>query len=215
MMSFLLVLIGLLVLLVPMALIMSRNINKTEEIKKEKEAQIQLAQKQREDRWAEKIAELEKNYGRITLKVFLRGGEKEWDDIKKQIFFFEESSTALIMGEIIPFKSILSYSMTDNQKLISTTSGVADSSTSTGSMVGRALVGGALLGGVGALAGAATADKKIDIQTTTSQVASHDYIIYLNIDSIANPQRIINFGSDAESANKTASVFNIIIKRNN
>ena len=82
-------------------------------------------------------------------------------------------------------------------------------------MAGRALVGGVLLGGAGAMVGAVTANKDTKINTTTSQTTTHDYIIYLSIDDMINPQRILKFGTDAESANKAAGVFNIIINRNN
>lgn len=121
----------------------------------------------------------------------------------------------LIQDTPIPFQKILSYSLCDNQQIIATTTGEANSSTSTGSMAGRALVGGVLLGGVGTLAGAATAQRDTEINSTTSYDTRHDYIIYLSIDDMANPQIIIRFSHDADTANKTASIFNIILKQNN
>ena len=121
----------------------------------------------------------------------------------------------ILNKQAIPFKKILAYSLTDNQRTISTTIGNADTKTSTGSMVGRGLVGGVLFGGVGALAGASTAKKNTEIQTTTCEDTEHNYILYLSVDEMANPQRKLEFGKDADAANKAAAIFNIIINRNN
>lgn len=205
--------LGLLVLLIIIFLVIAKKAEKKDAI--EKEEAIRREQQEREDKWSSKVNDLEEKYGKATLRIYLPNGEKQYDNLLLQLVFFEESSIALVQGEPIPFKNILTYSLTDNQEVITTTSGTAETSTSTGSMVGRALVGGILLGGVGALAGATTANKNTGIDTETSQTTIHDYTIYLNIDSIANPQRIINFGEDGESANKATSVFNIIVNRNN
>ena len=183
----------------------------------EKERKEQIRKQQIEDRenqYKSKIDNLKAKYGEITIEIKLLHGSWEWDNLSLKLLFFESTQTAFIKESAIPFKKILAYTLTDNQQTITTTKGNADTSTSTGSMAGRALAGGLLLGGVGVLAGATTAKKDTEINTTISHATAHDYIIYLNIDDMANPQRILKFGSDAESANKAASVFNIIINRN-
>lgn len=168
-------------------------------------------QKEKDEQYSIAVNELESKYGKITIKIPLAEG----DAIAGCALFFEDSSTAVVSGTPIEFRKILAYTLTDQQETIMTTRGNANTNTSTGSMAGRALVGGVLLGGMGALAGATTAKKDTTINTTTSHTTTHDYIIYLNIDDIANPQKVLKFGSDAESANKAAGVFNIIINRNN
>lgn len=169
------------------------------------------SEKDKDEQYNLLIKDLESQYGKTTLEIPLVGDK----EITNRVLFFETSSIAVVAGTSINFRKIIAYTLTDNQQTITTTTGNADTSTSTGSMAGRALVGGILLGGVGALAGATTAKKDTDISTTTSHTTTHDYIIYLSVDDMANPQRILKFGSDAESANKAASVFNIIINRNN
>ena len=168
------------------------------------EAAQEEAQK-RKNAIAKKESIIQK-YGEATAEIAVG------DDF---LMFFESSKIALIQENPIPFNKILSYSLCDNQQIIATTTGEANSSTSTGSMAGRALVGGVLLGGVGALAGAATAKRDTEINTTTSYDTRHDYIIYLSLNDMANPQVIIRFGNDADSANKAASIFGIIINQSN
>ena len=159
---------------------------KAERMKKALAYQNELKQRQKD--FDEKMESLKNQYGDITIYIKLSNGD---------------------------FKKILAYTLADNQQSIYTTTGTTNTETSTGSMAGRALVGGVLLGGAGAMVGAVTANKDTKINTTTSQTTTHDYIIYLSIDDMINPQRILKFGTDAESANKAAGVFNIIINRNN
>lgn len=174
-------------------------------------------QKEKDEQYANAINKLESQFGRTTIRIPLNGWRSNGSyshQLNSYLYFFEKSSVAVIDGNPIDFKNILAYTLADNQHTIITTKGSADTTTSMGSMAGRALVGGALLGGVGALAGATTSKRDTEINTTTSHTTTHDYVIYLNIDDMANPQRILKFGQDAESANKAASVFNIIINKN-
>ena len=127
---------------------------------------------------------------------------------------FEGAELVLIQNAPIHFKKIINFTLADDKQIISTTTGTATTGTATGSMAGRALVGGALFGVAGAAIGAATASQNTTINTTSQHDFKHDYIIYLSVDDIANPQRILTFGDDSEMANKAASIFNIIINRN-
>jgi len=182
------------------------------------EIALQEAQETRRKQLAEQYAqtrnELAQNYGDITIEIPLLATGEGYNT-SDYLYFFEERKIILIDNTPILFDSVLSYTLTDNQHTISTTTGSAETSTSTGSIAGRALLGGVLLGGAGALAGAATAKKNTEINTTISHSTSHNYIIYLTIEDISNPQLILKFGSDDIAANKAASLFSIIIKRNN
>ena len=93
---------------------------------------------------------------------------------------------------------------------------VSTTKTPTGNMLGRTVVGGVLLGGVGALAGASTSKK----ETTTSSLGQsieekHDYTLYINVDSLSSPIEKVNFGKNINELQETAAILNIIIKRNN
>ena len=81
-------------------------------------------------------------------------------------------------------------------------------------MAGRAIVGNVLFGKAGAMVGAMTADTVSETRTKTRHAVTHNYLLYLNIDDLSNPQRILAFGKNEEMAYKAASIFNIIIKRN-
>lgn len=185
--------------------------------KKEK-ADLVQEQKENEERkliieaYHAEIEALETTYGKPVAVIPVTHRLEDKYSISNHLYIYEQSKTVLVYGQPIPFDKILTYSLSDNQQVISTTSGTGETSTSTGSMVGRALVGGVLLGGVGALAGATTAKKDTEINTTTEHTTYHDYKIYLNLNDLANPQIVIRFGGDAESANKAACIFNIIIQ---
>jgi hypothetical protein len=78
-----------------------------------------------------------------------------------------DSPTELL---IFPVTEILSLEVIEDGQTVShsTTTGGGEIKTSSGSMLGRAVVGGVLLGGVGAIIGGSTARK-----TTTSEAVTH------------------------------------------
>ena len=189
--------------------------DKQKKLQEEQERKKRIAE-EKHGSYNSKIEELISTHGEITLdRALPYTGQFGGLELSSHLFIFEDTKVIVVNGEAIPFSKILAYSLVDNQQTIATTTGGSEIKTSTGSMVGRALVGGALFGGVGALAGATTAKKETEITTTTEHTTNHDYKIYLSINDIANPQRIIGFGKDEEAANKASSVFNIIISQNN
>ena len=173
------------------------------------------ARKIREEKYQLKMSLLKETYGDITADVALYNPIAEWDDIKTRLLVFEESQYVLLNEEPIKFSKIISCTLVDNQKTIATTVGEGNNKTSTTSMAGRALVGGVLLGGAGALAGAVTAKNTTSTSSTTNYSTNHSFKIFLGIDDLSNPQRILNLGSDEISANKISTIMSIIINRNN
>ena len=133
-----------------------------------------------------------------------------------QVMVFEEASQILIYKKIFAMKDILNYSIVDNSQTIHK-GGVHTSNTKTdrGSMFGRAIVGGILTGGVGAVIGAATAKKKTT--TTASEViieVKHDYTIIVNVNSITGPLVKIHIGASEEKLNEITGLLNVVIHRN-
>lgn len=102
------------------------------------------------DKWEN---ELEKKYGKSTLIIdngaTTSGFQKDRDNC---ILVFDLQKIIIINGETYQYNEIIDFSI--NNKMSYKTS------TSTGSMLGRAVVGGVLTGGVGALVGGATAKKE-------------------------------------------------------
>ena len=128
------------------------------------------------------------------------------------LYVFEHAEIIVLENETIQFKDIIGYNLVDNQVVLLSGS-TSTMSTSTKSMLGRAVVGGALTGGIGAVIGAATAKKDI-ITTPNEQTIKHDYKIYLNLNNLSNPTRIIDIKDNTESAYKVANILNVIIERN-
>ena len=184
-----------------------------EEQKKREELRAK-AIKQAEEEYTAAISELENKYGKITTSFLLGFNDKK---TSHYIYFFEDKEVISLSDEIIHFKDILEFTLNDDTKTIMTNSTyISETKTNTGSLLGRAAVGGILLGGVGAIAGASSAKQTTTTTpmgvTTTTQL--HKYTIYLNINDLANPIREIPIGSDTKKAQTIANIFNVILNRN-
>ena len=148
-------------------------------------------------------------YGECSADITYRGG---------RFYVFEQSKIVILSTEVIPFSKIIGYNLADNQVTISENVGYESKTTiSTGSMLGRTVVGGVLTGGVGAVIGAATAKK--NTVTTPSQdniktSVTHDFNIYINLNDLSNPTIIISVGNNTDTAYKIANILNIIVERN-
>jgi len=144
-------------------------------------------------------------------------------DYNNTILIFENSSKIIIQNKILSFKDIIAFELKDDEQIIyhgsSSTSksstSTSKSSTSTGSMIGRAVVGGVLLGGVGALIGGATAKKDITtINTPQQAIVSHNFKVNIIVNSISNPQIILNLEKNNTAANELVAVMSVILERN-
>lgn len=78
-------------------------------------------------------------------------------------------------------------------------------------MITRGAVGGALLGGVGALAGAMTANTKTETTFDADEV-NHNYKIYLTLNDFSCPNLILPFGNNESDMRQVLSILNLIIK---
>lgn len=151
--------------------------------------------------------------GECVLDIDL--GDYEEYDINTHVMLFESSQIIRIKAQEYKFSDILGYSLVDDatSKTITTSTGTAK--TSTGSMLGRAVVGGVLTGGLGAVAGAATAKKNISDNATSQTTTMHNYTLYINVNSLQEPTISLNLGNDVSIAQKLAGAVNVIIERNN
>lgn len=181
----------------------------------EKRKREKLKQKAETD-YEAAFANLTSAYGNCSLDILVGPRNLNTSD---HVFFFEQSAMMVLYNEPISFEKIIGFSLNDDTKTImqNETTYTSTTTTSTGSMLGRAVAGGVLLGGVGALAGATTAKKETITtpslgQTTTT--IKHKYDLYLNIDSLSNPTRVIDLGTDTLKANNLANAINVIIQRN-
>lgn len=147
-------------------------------------------------------------YGTITKNIEIK--EKSVND---SVIIFAETKKIWMLGKIVDFKDILGCSLSDNSH---TERGTVkyETKTSTGSMLGRAVVGGVLTGGVGAVVGGATAKKNTITVPQGNDKVIHDYTVLVNVNSLENPLLRINCGKDGAKANDVIAVINVIIRQN-
>lgn len=139
--------------------------------------------------------DLEKKYGIPTLKI-----KPTKQSLSKNvvILVYDTRKTIYINGKEYKYSDIIDFNVND-QTSYKTTS-------STGSMIGRGLVGGLLLGGVGALAGATTGEKSTTKGASTYRIN----VIMRNM----NDPIVTYVTSENECAQKMIAVLKNIIDYN-
>ena len=175
--------------------------------------------KQAKSEYETALGNLISTYGDCSFEILLNSRSFKTSD---HVYFFEQGAMMVLNDEPIPFEKIIGFSLNDAAETLmknETTSYTSTTSTSNANMLKRAVVGGIFMGGIGALAGATTAKQQtistpsLD-QTTTTIEHRHKYSLYINIDSISNPTRVIELGADIQKATNFANILNVIIQRN-
>lgn len=140
---------------------------------------------------------------------------------EKRIVVNEKNQIIVIDEEVFDWSDIISFDIKDNRTVCTssfTTPGLAKTTTDTGSMLGRAVVGGLVSGGIGAVIGGATASKTTTIRngkTTTTSETTHDYSINITVNRIKNPIITIPLGPKEDLVEQIAGVLSVIINQNN
>lgn len=136
-------------------------------------------------------------------------------DIDKEIAIFEQAEKIVLLGNELSFSDILSCTAEDDYKVIrGKTEYTSQTKASNGSTVGRAIVGGVLAGGAGAIIGGSTAKK----ETTTlvhqkDDIIIHRYSVIVNVNSLTNPIITIPLWDDKAKLNEIVGLLNVIIKK--
>lgn len=180
--------------------------------KEKKNNDVKIANELRNKKEIEYKNELElisKEYGKITNKIELRENSKD-----NCILIFAETKKIWILGKTYDFKDIIGCSLSDNSH-IEKGKVTYETKTSTGSMLGRAVVGGVLTGGVGAVIGGATAKKNTVAVPQGYDKVIHDYTVLVNINSLTTPIVRISCGSNGGKVNDIVAIMNVIIRQNN
>ena len=198
--------------LVGVALIWANNENtkKQEEMKQmnekiaikkkaEKEAKIPIYNNARN--------ELITKYGQPDKTIIL-----EELNLEKEIIAFGDTNRIWLLGKDLSMKDILSCTFSDNSR-VEKGKVSYETKTSTGNMAKRAVVGGVLTGGVGAVVGGATAKKETTVKQENDKVI-HDYTVIININSLSEPIIRIPLGKDGAKVNEIVGLMNVIINRN-
>lgn len=172
---------------------------------------IQAQEKEKEE-YNKHLANLSAKFGECTINENLGNwGEHR---IESRVLIYEQSNIIVINSNEYKFSDILGYSLVDDATSETITTSTGAAKTSTGNMIGRAVVGGVLTGGLGAVAGAATAKKNISENATSQTTTTHKYTLYINVNSLQEPTIALCIGDDASKAQKLAGIMNVIIERN-
>lgn len=190
--------ISVIALFIIMVIYQLVNSSKEEKIKKQKEIEDQ-------ERNKNKLEELKSTFNAPITKVINY-------DIQKYVFISEEKSLILLNEHIYHFKEILDFTLSDNSVVVFTPT-TSKTTTNTGSMLGRAIVGGVLTGGVGAVIGGATASQTTQTSEGTSHT-KHDYTLVITVNNLSNPVENIHIGSSENYAREISSILSIIVSRN-
>ena len=144
-------------------------------------------------------------YGEPTVKISAQCYSSAWNwssgtDINSQILVYEPLRKISIKGKMYDFSQITGYSVTVNNQIVS-----SNTKTSMGSALGRAAVGGVLLGGAGAIIGASTAKK------TTEYESKDRTVITIFTNSLSEPSIVLDLiMPDKEKVARIEGVLRII-----
>lgn len=198
------------VLLIIMLIVSAQDSDKKkaqiEELKKRnaENAKQKELKKQEYEQWRSELIE---KYGQLDKEIVLSENNSD-----EAILAFSKVSRIWLVGNDLPMNSILSCSLSDSSKTIKGKTTI-QSKTNTGNMAKRAVVGGVLLGGAGALAGGVTAKKDGTIVSENDRVL-HDYTVLVNIDDLSTPIVRLQCGENGALANDIIGLLNVIINRN-
>lgn len=132
-------------------------------------------------------------------------------NLSKEIIAFGKVNRIWLLGKDLPMRDIISCTFNDNQH-IEKGKVSYETKTNTGNMAKRAVVGGVLLGGTGAVIGGATANKNTVVNQENDKII-HDYTVIININSLSDPIVRIPLGKDGTKVNEIVGLMNVIINR--
>lgn len=139
------------------------------------------------------------------------------DDLDKEVWIYLSDRIAIIQGKEYAFDSFVKCDLSDDTivrhgKTIIRSNG--NSSTKNGNMIGRAVVGGLVAGGAGAVIGGSTASRHTTNSSVVSQgddIVIHDYTIWITFKDIINPLVKIQLGDKEDLARELEGAINAII----
>lgn len=187
---------------------------------KKNEKEREERKRKQEERKIQKQAEFEQKspiYNASRNDLISKYGEPdkafifEELNLQKEIIVFGKVNRIWLLGKDLPMSDILSCTFNDNQR-IEKGKVSYETKTSTGNMAKRAVVGGVLLGGAGAVIGGSTASKDTIVKQENDKVI-HDYTVIININSLSEPIVKIPLGSDGAKVNEIVGLMNVIISR--
>ena len=154
------------------------------------------------------ISELKEKYGSITRTIPFERYDDYFVKHHDDILVFEQPKKIFFGKTEYNFSDILNCSIYDENQKDAPLAQVTR--TKTGSMLGRAVIGGLTLGVAGAVVGAMTATKETQSSAANSDYAPF-YIVKIGVKSIENPVITLHFYRDKEQAETLYAVMQTII----
>ena len=171
-------------------------------------------------KYEQKIATYDNLYGICNKIIPL----KSISNKRREIRLYIEHKYIILEDRVIAFESIMSYLVSDKSHIeriseIEKGNSFALTKTDNSSMLGRAAVGGFLLGGTGAIIGGSTANRTTNIYNSNDVITekshtSHDYTINVNVNDMINPIIYVWIGKDEKMLNEVTGLLNVIINNN-
>lgn len=154
----------------------------------------------RQARIAAQKASEEKENNQVMEELTAKYGKPEQiiqilDNRRKNSFMvFPAAQSVYVQSKVIPYSQIVSCEVKDESYTTVTGTKEEVTKTSTGSMAGRALVGGLIAGPVGAVVGGATAKKKTEVIDNTKTITHHHYYVIMTLADVSTPMVKIDCG---------------------
>lgn len=187
-------------LLLAMFLDNERNKKKAEKRNRELEEKEENRKKENEN----KLTTLKTSFKNVTKVVNY--------DYEKFIIIDEYEENIMLNEKLYNFRDIIDYAISDNSQVIYSST-ISKTSSDTGSMLRRTIVGGVVGGGIGAIIGGSTASKTTVTEGGVSSTR-HDYKISITINDLSNPVQRIELESNEQHLREIESLLRIIVTRN-
>lgn len=134
-------------------------------------------------------------------------------DINSEIHVYESPKIVFILGKKYKFSDIISCTFSDKQSIVhGQVTATSTTKSRTGSTLGRAVVGGVVAGGAGAIIGGTTGKKNTEtIYHQEDDKVIHNYTVVVTVNSISNPIIRINTNDNGSLTNEIVALMNVII----
>lgn len=154
------------------------------------------------------IENLEQQYGKSDIVIPISDDLK----IESQVISFSGSGKIYIIGNIYNMKDVLDFQIMNNS-FLQQGDKEYHSSANLGSALGRALVGGVLTGGVGAVIGGTTGKRTTTERKIEDDKIVHDYSVIISLNDFKTPSVLLKINNDKVLADLNG-LFNTILLRN-